>query len=127
MDDKWYTIGFKEAMQIITDAMKASKQDQIDLGTIDPESEVECLEGHTSWRIYTRLSRNPNLSSNGGDYHYWTTVRLCPDGFEIEEDWSADRDYSEWGGRSFFCPAIRSAVVINCLMYNAFHAANKES
>lgn len=46
--------------------------------------------------VTTRFSRNPNLSSNGGDYYFYDIFEIAGDCVIESEDTSCDIDW-DWG------------------------------
>lgn len=70
-------------IEVVDYAMQAALVDVKETGSeYSPIQEYE-----TFVRIYTRESRNPQMSRNGGDYSFW--VDIYPDG-RVENDTSCD-------------------------------------
>lgn len=54
-------------------------------------------------RVYTRTSRRPELSNNGGDYDFYTDYIVNSDGRVIAvEDWSADWEYTDYRSSTIY-------------------------
>ena len=128
-------ITLDEAVRIVANAITAAIEDERELG-----NGMKPADFLAKTRIYTRSSRNPALNRNGEDYDFWLDIRHVQPGaltvwdendpsvtfwensvpgVWLRDDWSADWNYSQWGGAEYFVPNIPSArhIVMAALGY----------
>ena len=112
-------VSFQDAVRAIVTALEAGAKDKANQG-LDEGPEIFWRTDDKRVRIYTRDSRQPERNANGGDYDFWLDVSLTSDGVIIEDDWSADWDYADWGGSVYILPQIKSQAAYKRLIEIAF-------
>lgn len=107
-------IDLKQAARILFRALQASAEDQAEQGR---KKKPLIVRRGDVLRIITRETRTGN-NTTGGDYDFWIDVYLSTqgEGVIIEEDWSADWDYADWGGAVFCFPGFHSEKALQGLV-----------
>jgi hypothetical protein len=65
-----------------------------------PAWEIPYMESRRAGQAFidTRVSRNPHLNENGGDYDHWVVFSGSRRWTHLREEWSAEWDRLEFGG-----------------------------